>query len=315
MWVRSVKVHRNSFAIVAAGSMVLIALGLGACSGNPDASKTSRTGSRANGTGTAGIVPCPAYSYHELCLGSDVSAVAFDGFKDDRKETLVVWSVNGQNVQTGPTLDSSYLSPGDRVTATINEPDGSGGWREIEHYETVVRDCAPQVESVTLASDPTTPYLVHANVRAKDADGQDLRFHYRWFVDGTLREGEDSPQLQLDASAVGASVVVEVTASDGELQSIPRHSPALRLSSPSVFLKVAGQAKVRELDGGAREYLLAIEVPPEATVQLIGAPSSVRLDAGTLIWKPGKGEKELRMRLRVETSDGSSAEQGITLRL
>lgn len=305
--------HRASRLCITAGWMVVVVLFLAACSAEERTARSPQVGVRATSAETPGIVPSPAYSYHQLRLGSDVSASSFGGLTGADKGQLVIWEVNGKSVHTGASLDPSYTSPGDRVIAIVKAADASGSWEELSRHETTVLDSAPRILEVHLQRDTSNPYLVHAVLRAEDPDGERVEASYRWFVDGVLVVGASSPELLLDASAQGAQVVVEVLARDGELQSEAMRSPGMRLEAASVFLEVGAELGVTDLEGGGHEYQLALQHPPDARVELIDAPESVRYSSGVLTWRPVEDESQLRMRVRVHGGDGSSVEREISL--
>jgi len=246
-------------------------------------------------------------------LASDVSASSFGGLTGADKGQLVIWEVNGSSVHTGAALDPSYTSPGDRVIAIVKAADESGSWKELSRHEVVVLNSAPRVQEVHLQRDQGNPYLIHAILRAEDPDGQSVQVRYRWFVGGVLVEGASSSQLLLDAGAQGAQVHVEVSAYDSELQSEVLRSPGMKIEGAEVFLDVSADVSVIELEGGGREYSLQLQHPPEARVELIDAPPSVRYRSGSLTWRPEGDETQLRMRVRVHGNDGSSVEREINL--
>jgi len=299
--------------LAVAGTLVLAVLFLGGCSQEKRTVDAPLVGERATTSETPEIVPSPAYSYHQLRLGSDASAASFGGLTGADKGQLVIWAVNGKPVFTGPSLDPSYTQPGDHVTAIVKSADVDGTWRELTRYETEVLNSPPRVEEVQLQRDASNPYLIHAVLLADDPDGPKPEIAYSWFVNGQLVPGQNGPQLLSEAGSEGAEVRVEVIARDGESQSQAVRSPAMRVEAPTVFLEVSNQLTVTELEDGGREYHLPFEHSPDAQVEFLDAPSSVRRSSGEIVWSPGEDETELRMRVRVLGADGSSVERDVHL--
>lgn len=88
-------------------------------------------------------------------------------------------------------------------------------------------DSAPIISSVELS--PATPVMgshLTAIVRASDPDGDPIRLHYVWQRNGTEVSAGDQRSILIPGMQKGDEIQVEVTASDGQLESAPAEASA-----------------------------------------------------------------------------------------
>jgi hypothetical protein len=308
--------RRADLRLAATGALILAALFLGACSQEKRTVDAPHVGERAATSDTPGIVPSPAYSYHQLRLASESGTASYSNLGHSKKNELVIWAVNGDPVHTGASLDPSYTSPGDQVTAIVKAADASGTLQEIARYETVVTNSAPRVYEVYLKTAESNPFLFQAVVRADDADGQKVQYGYRWLLNGEYLEDQHGSELLLDKSALGAEVKVEVVARDRDSQSASLLSPAKEVEGPTVFIEIGSDVTVQEMPGeGNREYRFALQHSAGASIDLLDAPPSVSYRSGEIVWRPTGDETRLSIRVRAVAPDGSTAERELRLEL
>lgn len=292
-------------------ALVLLLL-LGACSNARKDSAESRHGKRGIAQQTdAGIVPSPAYAFHELRISEAATAALGSSMETSR----IRWVVNGSEVHSGESLAPTYIRAGAKVTAIVESSDGAGGWRELTHFSCVVKNSPPRVEEVQLERDQSNPYHIQAVLRATDSDEQAVDLHYRWFLNGKAIPDQLGDSIVLNQPEPGSEVQVEVVASDGQASSVPVRSPKLKIEAPTVFLTVGERAEFRDTKDGGREVILPLQYTDGARLQLLDAPSNVRFEPGHLVWAPKENEKEVKLSVRVSAKDGSTVEREITLNI
>src|SRR5713101_876118 len=104
----------------------------------------------------------------------------------------------------------------------------------------VIRNSAPVVSSVSLApSAPRTNDTITATATASDADGDPLTYTFTWKVDGVVRAVTSGPNASssFDLSVAGhgdrgQTVLVEVVAADGTVQSATVSASVVVANSP-----------------------------------------------------------------------------------
>lgn len=103
-------------------------------------------------------------------------------------------------------------------------------------------DSAPVISSVKLS--PAVPVLgseITAVVQASDPDGDAIRMHYAWQRNGTEISEGDRPVILIPNMQKGDRIEVEVTASDGKLESQPAEASATVGDRPPVLSAVGLQ--------------------------------------------------------------------------
>jgi len=112
----------------------------------------------------------------------------------------------------------------------------------------VIRNSAPVVNSVTLSSSaPRTNETLTATATASDVDGDTLTYAFTWKVDGTVRAVTSGPNASSSFDLFlagngdhGQTVLVEVVASDGTLQSTAVSTSAVVVNSaPTIAVSLS----------------------------------------------------------------------------
>ena len=126
----------------------------------------------------------------------------------------VQWLVNGYEQESEPLLSPSRFQRGDRILAKVKLR-SRGEEIILTTPEVVAVNALPVVTDVLIESKaPTTGSTVRAIVHGQDADGDSLKFKYRWYVNDLPVSGE-SESLVLNGVKKGAWVYVSVTPNDG----------------------------------------------------------------------------------------------------
>jgi DNA-binding beta-propeller fold protein YncE len=181
-------------------------------------------------------------------LQSSVAAHDADG---DLLSYSFEWLLNGAPIAgaTGPSLDLSAAGHGDRgdtimvrVTASDGQTTGAPATASV-----VVADTAPTASVAIDVTSPTTNQVVTATATASDADGNALTYTFTWKVNSVVRAVTSGPNTSssFDLSVAGngdrgQTVLVEVVASDGALQSpVASASAVVANSSPTVNVSLS----------------------------------------------------------------------------
>jgi hypothetical protein len=127
---------------------------------------------------------------------------------------LVRWFVNGGESESGPILSPSRFQRGDRIRANVKLRSG-GEEIFLTTPEVIAVNALPGVTDVRLEPQaPTAGSTVRAIVQGQDADGDSLKYKYKWYVNDLPVAGE-SESLVLKGAKKGAWVHVSVTPNDG----------------------------------------------------------------------------------------------------
>jgi hypothetical protein len=156
-----------------------------------------------------------------------------------------------------------------------------------------------------------------ASPRAVDPDGDDLRFHYRWDVNGRTVETA-SAVLAAEHFKRGDSIVLTLTASDGQDESDPlRSAPIEVVNSPPRVTSKPGAFG----DDGIFRYSIVAEDPDGDRgfrYRLVEGPEGLVLDVadGQVTWIPTEAQAGRHtVKLEVIDNDGASATQSFVISL
>jgi outer membrane protein assembly factor BamB len=222
---------------------------------------------------------------------------------DGEKVTLqIAWTREGKPTGTGKeTLPPEAFKKHERVRVLVTPQDGEGPGAPAA-YEVMVEDTPPTAPVVAFSSERptvTAPLKVLVKTPAKDADGDELKYQYRWILDGSpvamtgdadrakpapFRPGPAAAMVQVEADRnkadfwtslsevpekflrKGQRWTVEVRAHDGELPGpIARASTVILNSPPPAPRLVFAPERPRRVDG----ISVHIEQPPDADGDVI----------------------------------------------
>ena len=173
-------------------------------------------------------------------LQSNVVAHDADG---DALSYSYEWSRNGAPIPnaTGPSLDLSVAGHGDRGDTVAVRVIVSDGQSESTPAtaSVVVADTPPTAAVALDVTSPTTNQIITATATATDADGDPLSYTFTWKVNSATRAVNSGPNASssFDLAVAGngdrgQTVLVEVVASDGALQSDTASASAVVANSP-----------------------------------------------------------------------------------
>jgi hypothetical protein len=192
--------------------------------------------------------------------GDELRAVLTEGGKTETWR----WEKNGQILEdeNTPQLAKNHFAKGDTISVTVTMGNLEG------KASVVIADSPPEIRSVRLTPDNICKGVdITAVPDGFDADGDELRYSYKWEVNGE-EKGEDSAVLQGNSFKAGDRVSLCVTAYDGDTAgkpfqtqsvTIPKGCPVFVSTPPTSFkgTQYTYNADARDPDGGAITYLLA----------------------------------------------------------
>ena len=159
------------------------------------------------------------------------------------------WSRNGTPIAgaTAPTLDLSVAGNGDRGdTISVRVTASDGELSTDASTSVVISDSAPSAALGLNNTAPATNAVVSATVTASDPDNDSLSYRFVWKVNDVVRQITPGPNTSdtFDLGVPGNgdhgdSVVVEVVASDGTLDSAVASARATVVNSaPTVAVSL-----------------------------------------------------------------------------
>ncbi|HEY6101356.1 MAG TPA: hypothetical protein VIW03_18100, partial [Anaeromyxobacter sp.] len=211
--------------------------------------------------------------------GEPIKLVVLEPARDvdgERVTLQIAWTRDGRPTGSG----TEALAPGqfakhERVRVVVTPRDGEEAGAPAAD-EVVVEDAPPGEPGIAFATDRPTvaaPLKVAVKAPAKDPDGDQVRYQYRWLKDGApvaladgTPESREAP-FWTSASEVPASELkkgqrwaVEVRAHDGEMPGpAARATVAIVNSPPPAPRLLFSPERPRRVDGIA----VAIEQPPD----------------------------------------------------
>ena len=217
--------RRRAAALLLASCLTIAGAGCGKREGpsQPGSLPGYRGPSTGNTAATVGQGNIPTPPGREFSVGvapSSPSRIAPPSVsvksppKHGAEVLLVRWFVNGGEQESGPLLSPSRFQRGDRIRANVNLRAG-GEEILLTTPEVVAGNALPGVTDVRMEPQaPTTGSTVRAIVQGQDADGDSLKYKYKWYVNDLPVAGE-SESLVLKGVKKGAWVHVSVTPNDG----------------------------------------------------------------------------------------------------
>jgi hypothetical protein len=225
----------------------------------------------------------------------------------------VQWEKNGRVLENekSPRLAKKQFARGDTVTVTISSGDKEG-------KATVgIANSFPEVRSVRFTPD----YIVRGEnvtvvVDGLDADSDEIRFRYRWFVNGE-EIFQDTPVLQGDKIKKGDRVSAVITPEDiygvgkpfkTQLVSVPNASPWFISTPPADFKGnvYSYSAEARDPDGDDVAY------------SLVTFPVGMMIDrkSGKITWPVSSNSVGSHpVEVEAEDSEGAKASQKYLLKI
>jgi len=287
--------------------------------GDGSAARSASPEPAEEGAGAAPRIRSVRLDPPDPASGENVTAVVEAEDPDGDPVSLdYEWRVKGR-VAGGnePRLLLLGASKRDVVEVVVTPHDGERRGEPVR-AKARVRNRAPELQAVQIEPSGTITGSddIVLRPRARDVDGDELMFEYRWTVNGrSLDHG--GPVLETDQLQRGDVVQVTVTASDGDETSDPIRTPELRVANG--VPRITSQPEVPE-EGQPFSYRVRAEDPDgdRLSFSLDEAPSGMDINpvSGEISWRPrADAEGPARVRIRVEDMQGGEALQEFELTL
>lgn len=160
-----------------------------------------------------------------------------DGDGDAIVDREIAWTVNGQSIEAANgmnPLPPSMTSKGEAWRASVRASDGIE-WSPWEESDTVtIVNAAPEILNLQFDSiSMTAMHNLSINVESEDADGDAVSITaLRWFNQGQEVPALTAPTLSASSLTKGDVWTVEVTVSDGALETTDTSAQATILNAP-----------------------------------------------------------------------------------
>ena len=200
---------------------------------------------------TAPIIASAALSSTAPVEG-DTLSVALTGATDADGDTITYaykWTVNGTQVATTPTLDSSLFAKGDTIAVIVTPNDGAVDGTPVTSDTATAANSAPVLATATLSkTNPAEGDTLSVTLAGgTDADGDAITYTYQWLVNGT--PVATTPTLGSALFAKGNTIVVQVTPNDGTVNGAPVTSNTATAINTAPVLGSAVLSKTNPVEG------------------------------------------------------------------
>jgi hypothetical protein len=274
-------------------------------------------------TNTAPVIDsvtlAPSSPNTNALLQSSVAAHDVDG---DPLTYTYEWLRNGTPIAgaSGASFDLSVAGHGDRgdtITVRVTASDGQALSAPATASVSVV-DSAPTASVVLDMTSPRTKQVITATAAGSDADGDSLTYTFTWKVNGAVRAtvSSPSPSSSYDLAVAGngdrgQTVLVEVFASDGSLQSATASASAVVVNSVPTVTVSLNKTSPRSDD-----ILVATAVAQDADADPLTLTYTWRVNGVTKQSGPsrrfdlgvrGHGDKRDVITVAVTVSDGTAS--------
>jgi hypothetical protein len=271
----------------------VVGIGLACGSGTPEdaAAPAQPAGAEANRppyVESIGIVPAEPTAEDALSVGLRVLDPDHDAL-----DVSLSWYRNGavHDASGRQTIDPGEFSRGDSIWAEAVISDGQHEI-EVRSDAVTIANAPPRPSAVRITPpEPSTADMLEVQIAGDDADGDPVRWSYRWAVNGAPVDGAQGPRLAPGALARGARVAVEVSGNDGIedgewVSSDPvfianakpkiTTQPVYGLASPGRYVY---EVKAEDADGDQPLRFELTEGPPGMAIDLVSGVVSWQLPA------------------------------------
>lgn len=228
------------------------------------------------------------------------------------------WRLDGRSVDGGASLHVDAVPKGALVEVEVVARDAAG-------------ESAPATATARVANRPpvllgvvieplgvvTRDQDVVAVPRARDPDGDELEFEFRWWVNGQPSE-EEGATLPSERFQRGDRIELEVVASDGSERSEPLRSQPFEVENAPP--RITSQPGGFTADGSFQYRLSAEDADGDSALlwRLIEGPRGMQLDGSSQLvsWRPAPQQAgEHPVVLEVRDRLGGTSRQEFSLRL
>jgi hypothetical protein len=220
---------------------------------------------------------------------------------------LVRWFVNGKESESGPILSPARFERGDKIRAIVKLR-AAGEEMLLTTPEVAAVNALPAVSDIRIEPQaPTAGSTVRAIVQGQDADGDALKYRYKWYVNDLAVPGEGET-LALKGVKKGSWIHVSATPNDGFADGAWKESPRYQVvNAPPV---VRSQPPATIPPSRILTHTIVAEDPDGVplTYVLVSGPEGCSLSGSTLTWSVSDSDlgRTSRIVIRISDNDGGS---------
>jgi hypothetical protein len=225
------------------------------------------------------------------------------------------WEKNGSAIEgeTSPRLSPGRFGRHDRITAVVFSCGVKGS------ATVVIGKPAPRIVSVSFHPGEIRSGIdIIAVPSSPDPEGDEVKFSYRWSVNGELLS-DDTPVLKGDRFKAGDKVSLVVVPSDGAKVGAPYQTASVTVAKGTPWFDSTPSP---EFSGATYTYQALARDPEGArlTYSLASAPRGMTVDAGSgmITWPVTSGDSGTHLiQVIAHNPDGAQAMQryAVTIRL
>jgi Putative Ig domain len=263
---------------VTIGIVSLAVLGLMGCS--LDSSQTDATGSGTAEPNRPPVIRSVTLAPIPLVREGVVTAtVDAEDLDRDALTFTFKWIVNDElrPAEVSSTFHPESLNRGDRVAVEVIPHDGKVSGSPVQSKSFVVGNTPPAIRALTIQpSGAKVGDRLVATVDGGDADGEDVRYTYRWSHNNQLVAEGEQGTLDTTGFSRGDTIAVSVTPHDrgshgkeqsSELLTLANSPPRFTSSAQGVLAQGQFGYVVSAVDPESDPYTFALEsAPPGMTI-------------------------------------------------
>ena len=217
------------------------------------------------------------------------------------------WTFDGETrASAGRTLEIPAGSKGKLLEVIVVARDGRGGIAR-DRASVTIDNTAPAVTAVQFdpPSGLTVEHELVATVSGEDLDGDALSYRYRWMVND-YEVATDGAALDRGDFSRGDRIVLEVRASDGEIESAPIRSAAVEVVNAPPRIHSSPDEIRGEQSLHYRMRAKDADGDRQLRFRLVQAPEGLTLDwiSGELAWTPGEDQAGTHL-VEIEVADAA----------
>lgn len=259
------------------------------------------------------IYPKSAYANNALQIKMQNAA------KEEYLYIGVKWFRNGQEIYNynEPKLVPGKFAKGDQIRAEVNLLGPEALDEPVVTLPVTILNTPPQIVEASSDLKSEASDVIFARVNAVDADRDQLRYRYKWYINGSEVKGETKATLNVAKCEKGDEVYAEIVATDGLDESQPFKAEAITIGSNAPEIT----STPPQVIGKDRKYVYQVAAnapdPSSLTYALDAAPEGMTIDqTGRIEWQlpnPEVGERVFQVVIRVTDSTGGEAVQQFEL--
>ena len=236
--------------------------------------------------------------------------------KEEYKYLQCKWMRNDREIpkNSGPTLRAGNFSKGDLVYCEVNLL-GTDKLPESVNTEKIkILNTPPQIITATSSLRTSPSDVIFVRVNALDADGDKLKYKYKWFINAGEVPKENATTFGVEKCRQGDEVWAEIVASDGTDESAPYKCDKIIIGSNAPTITSQPPSTLTEDGHFVYQVAASALTPYDLSYELIQSPSSMSIDAnGRIDWEvPRERNKNYDITVRVSDPTGGEATQSFS---